>query len=86
MTTLIGCAPVLWCNSGSTSEGGPKRRVVERRYIHLDLKGAPPQPGYLLRLLPFFAQWGATGLLIEWEDVRISTPSPNFPQISPNLQ
>lgn len=38
------------------------------RLVHLDLKGAPPKLSYLEKLIPLFKQWGATGLLIEWED------------------
>ncbi|GLG98746.1 Hexosaminidase domain-containing protein [Gryllus bimaculatus] len=36
--------------------------------IHLDLKGAPPKVSYLEQLFPLFREWGATGLLLEWED------------------
>ena len=36
--------------------------------VHIDMKGAPPSPAYLLSLLPHFQAWGITGLLIEWED------------------
>lgn len=38
------------------------------RYVHLDLKGAPPSLVYLRQLLPHLAQWGVTGLVIEYED------------------
>ena len=37
--------------------------------VHIDMKGGPPRPQYLLQLLPLLKQWGATGLLIEWEDM-----------------
>jgi len=47
----------------------PPGRQVARRYIHLDLKGAPPRPSYLIQLFTFVAEWGASGLLIEWEDM-----------------
>ncbi|KAJ4444349.1 hypothetical protein ANN_06141, partial [Periplaneta americana] len=36
--------------------------------VHLDLKGAPPKITYLAQLFPLLRDWGATGLLIEWED------------------
>lgn len=37
--------------------------------VHLDLKGAPPTIDYLCGLLPLLRKWGATGLLVEWEDM-----------------
>ena len=43
--------------------------MFPRKYIHLDLKGAPPKVGYLKDLFPVLRQWGATGLCIEWEDM-----------------
>ncbi|XP_065339570.1 hexosaminidase D-like isoform X2 [Cloeon dipterum] len=39
-----------------------------QRLVHLDLKGAPPRLSYIKELLPRLKEWGATGLLIEWED------------------
>ncbi len=39
------------------------------KIIHLDLKGAPPRVGYLEVLFPLFKVWGATGLLLEYEDM-----------------
>ncbi|XP_068762095.1 hexosaminidase D-like [Montipora capricornis] len=38
------------------------------KLIHLDLGGAPPKLAYLLQLLPYFRNWNATGLLIEYAD------------------
>ncbi|VDO75873.1 unnamed protein product [Haemonchus placei] len=37
--------------------------------VHFDLKGAPPKVGYFLSLLQLVADAGATGILIEWEDM-----------------
>jgi len=37
--------------------------------VHVDMKGGPPTPKYLVQLLPIFKSWGATGLLLEWEDM-----------------
>lgn len=39
------------------------------RIVHLDLKGSPPNMEYLKKLLPFLKTLGATGLLIEYEDM-----------------
>ncbi|KAG8040598.1 hypothetical protein G9C98_002594 [Cotesia typhae] len=38
------------------------------RLVHLDLKGAPPRVSYFEKLFPLLRTWGATGLLVEWED------------------
>lgn len=40
-----------------------------QRIVHLDLKGAPPKMSYLMELLPKLKLWGATGLLVEYEDI-----------------
>jgi len=39
------------------------------KYVHIDMKGGPPTLSYLLSLLPLFKDWGATGIIIEWEDM-----------------
>uniref|UniRef100_A0A146KRY0 beta-N-acetylhexosaminidase n=1 Tax=Lygus hesperus TaxID=30085 RepID=A0A146KRY0_LYGHE len=39
-----------------------------QRLVHLDLKRAPLRVDYLEKLFPLMKEWGATGLLIEWED------------------
>ena len=40
-----------------------------QKLIHFDLKGAAPKLEYLLRLIPLLREWGATGILIEYEDM-----------------
>nr|XP_053631554.1 hexosaminidase D-like isoform X1 [Cherax quadricarinatus] len=37
--------------------------------VHLDLKGAPPRLGYFEQLFPILSSFGATGLLVEYEDM-----------------
>ncbi|BFZ13114.1 hypothetical protein BsWGS_16153 [Bradybaena similaris] len=38
------------------------------RLVHLDFKGAPLSVGYLEKVFPLLKSWGATGLLVEYED------------------
>lgn len=40
-----------------------------QKLVHLDLKGAPPKVEFLLRLIPLLREWGATGILLEYEDM-----------------
>lgn len=40
-----------------------------KRFVHLDLKGAPPNITYYKNLFPFFSKLGANGILIEYEDM-----------------
>ncbi|KAK6982589.1 hexosaminidase D-like isoform X1 [Biomphalaria glabrata] len=42
--------------------------TLQSRLVHLDLKGAPLCLSYLEKVLPLFRTFGATGLLIEYED------------------
>ncbi|XP_076448231.1 hexosaminidase D-like [Babylonia areolata] len=42
--------------------------VFKHKLVHLDLKGAPPRIEYLEKVLPLMRKWGATGLLVEYED------------------
>ncbi|KRZ44770.1 Hexosaminidase D, partial [Trichinella pseudospiralis] len=43
--------------------------VPRQLIVHLDLKGAPPRVNQFRDLFEFFKKAGATGLLIEWEDM-----------------
>lgn len=55
-------------DAGSMARRDP-RGGVAHRLVHLDLKGAPPRMDFLLSLLPWLRDHGATGLLLEWEDM-----------------
>jgi hexosaminidase len=39
------------------------------RLVHIDLKGAPPRLEYFRKLFPFLKDHGATGILLEYEDM-----------------
>ncbi|CAL1528060.1 unnamed protein product [Lymnaea stagnalis] len=45
-----------------------QKNQLPHRLIHLDLKGAPLSLSYLEQVFPLLKTWGATGLLIEYED------------------
>ena len=54
--------------------------IPEQRLVHFDLKGAPPKMDYLLRMLKWVKDAGATGVLLEYEEMfpfsgRLSTVS-----------
>ncbi|KAK5980615.1 Hexosaminidase D [Trichostrongylus colubriformis] len=46
-----------------------ENEFYENIIVHFDLKGAPPKIPYFLDLLDTVARAGATGILLEWEDM-----------------
>lgn len=42
---------------------------VDKLYVHVDFKGCPPRPNYLIDCFPLWKKWGATGVVFEWEDM-----------------
>jgi hypothetical protein len=59
-------------NSLTTKRGGGRYDIILdnlERIVHLDLKGAPPKPEYLKKFIPFIKEHGATGILLEYEDM-----------------
>ncbi|CAB3399332.1 unnamed protein product [Caenorhabditis bovis] len=47
----------------------PVQCVFRNAIVHFDLKGAPPRVSYFKQLLTTVGNLGATGVLIEWEDM-----------------
>lgn len=43
--------------------------VPPQRIVHFDLKGAPPKVSYIKQVLDLVKHLGATGVLLEWEDM-----------------
>ncbi|CAJ0939340.1 unnamed protein product, partial [Mesorhabditis belari] len=52
-----------------TGENNRKGQFYEQIFVHFDLKGAPPKVPYFLQLLELVQKAGATGVMIEWEDM-----------------
>lgn len=47
----------------------PTNKHIDERIIHIDLKGAPPKVSYYRKIFPLLSELGATGILLEYEDM-----------------
>lgn len=66
---IVNCQLCMKGGENKWGWGSPSSRQFKERFVHLDLKGGPPRMKYLLQLLPLFRKLGATGLLVEYEDM-----------------
>ena len=47
----------------------PSPYIPQHRIVHFDLKGAPPTIDYMKKVVVMSKELGATGVLIEYEDM-----------------
>ena len=55
--------------SNNIEEAEVSLYIPPQRIVHFDLKGAPPTVDYIAKVLTISKELGATGVLLEWEDM-----------------
>ena len=65
----LAVPPIRVAGSGNRTDPKAFNTRNIHRIVHLDLKGAPPKLEYLRKIIPRLREWGATGLLLEYEDM-----------------
>jgi hypothetical protein len=63
-TDLVPPPPPPHSRDMAAVESAPAQRL----WVHLDMKGSSVSAACATDLLPYMVEWGATGLLLEWED------------------
>ena len=61
--------PSFQDNHDSLRDQSKPPYIPEHRMVHFDLKGAPPSMDYMKKVVRMSKQLGATGVLIEYEDM-----------------
>lgn len=61
-----GGVPLAWTNPTPPPLFNVK---IQEKLVHFDLKGAPPKVSFYKAIFPYLRKLGATGLLMEYEDM-----------------
>ena len=51
-----------------------RAKPIPTRFVHLDLKGMPPKEDFVEKLIRQLPGYGASGVLLEWEDMFPYSP------------
>ena len=67
--TDVAIATNAKANSNIPGEKLKETRNIQKKVVHIDLKGSPPKLDYLLYIMKLSKTFGADGFLIEYEDM-----------------